>query len=180
MDPRVASLVRDVMIVRTLGLPGPAIVMAKVASTDNLGQPEEAPGGGEMHGGHQCSVEHVDMGGRGIPTIGGARGQRDGACFAKWVAQAVVKMSEQEAGNRGCESACTAKVTKLCRNKKLPSGALEARTVEPMHAVKGSRNPVHKKMQRQEASPEIRASGWPREVEIDVLEVGVQGATTPT
>ena len=55
--------------------------------------------------------------------------------------------------------------TKLCPNKKLPSGAPKTRVIRIMDAVKGALKPVLRYVRARKQASLARLGGWPRGVQ---------------
>ena len=83
----------------------------------------------------------------------------------QWPGPPVLRTTGLEMDRRGRGTTRTMTVTKLCPNKKLPSGAPKTRAIRLMDAVRGSRKPVQRYVRWQEESPEAQPARWPREVE---------------
>ena len=84
---------------------------------------------------------------------------------AQWLGPPVLRTSDIEMERRGRGTARTLTVTKLCPNKKLPSGAQKTRAIQLMDAVRGSLKPVQRHVRRQEESLAIQRGRLPQEVE---------------
>ena len=80
----------------------------------------------------------------------------------QWLAPPVLKVTEPEMSERGRGTTRTTTVTRLCPNKKLPSGAPKTRVIQVMDA--GSLRPVQRYVHQQDTCEEVGPGGWPREV----------------
>ena len=61
---------------------------------------------------------------------------------SQWPGPPVLKITKPERNQRGRGATGTTTATKLCPNKKLPSGAPKTRVIKLMDAIKGSLKPV--------------------------------------
>ena len=72
--------------------------------------------------------------------------------------------AERDSNIRGRGTAATTTVTKLCPNKKLPSGAPKTGLIRMMDAIKGALKPVQRYIRARESQTCPAPGPWPREV----------------
>ena len=77
----------------------------------------------------------------------------------------MLKTDPQELGKRGPGTQHTVATTKLCPNKKMPSGVRKTRVIWIMDAAKGALKPVLRYIRAQETPGRMRPGRWPREVQ---------------
>ena len=89
----------------------------------------------------------------------------ESALRVHWPGPPVVKADPMELEKRVRGTSHTVATTKLCPNKKLPSGAPKTRAIRIMDAVKGALKQVLRYVRAQEQAGLTRVGGWPRGVE---------------
>ena len=92
----------------------------------------------------------------------GEDGTMESTVRMHWPGPPVAKTDAKELEKRGQGTLRTVAITKLCPNKKLPSGAPKTRVIRILDAVKGAVKQVLRYVWAQEQANLARLGGWPR------------------